>query len=200
MYVPKIFSPPSPDHIRKYIEENEFATLIGISDGNLIGTHIPLQFKGEDLVGHISIANHQKQCFSQDKEMLAIFMEHHAYVSSSWYDHINVPTWNYIAVHIYGKPDLLNEEEKLKSLESLVERYEGQSSQPFHMSQMSDRDLKAQLRGIVAFKLKITRIEASWKMSQNRNDRDFNNIISKLRERGDQLSTTIADEMEGLRL
>jgi len=62
------------------------------------------------------------------------------------------------------------------------------SSQPLHMSQMSERDLKVQLRGFVAFKLKISRIEASWKLSQNRNDTDYYEIIARLRERGDQLS------------
>ena len=199
MYVPKIFSPPSPDHVRKYIEENEFGTLIGLNDGKLIGSHIPMQLDGEYLKGHISIANEQKSCFKQDAEMLAIFMEHHTYISSSWYDHINVPTWNYIAVHIYGTPEILGDEEKMKSLELLVDKYEKESDQSFHMSQMSERDLKAQLRGIVAFKLKISRIEASWKLSQNRNDRDYQEIISKLRKRGDQLSIAIADDMESMR-
>ena len=203
MYVPTIFNPPSAIAVKSYIDENGFATLVGLKSGGIIATHTPLFLKEKEgkeyLIGHISIANEQKSCFEEGQEMLAIFMENHTYISSSWYDHINVPTWNYIAVHIYGRVKKLPEDEKLKVVDNLVARYEEKSKEPFHTSQMSDNYLKNQLKGIVAFEMEIQNIEASWKLSQNRDNNNYLAIINKLKERGDEMSLMIAKEMEALR-
>ena len=200
MYVPKIFQAPSATAIRNYIDRNGFGTLVGTQQGDIVATHIPMMLEKsgehEFLSGHISVANPQKNCFNNNEKMLAIFMEHHSYVSSSWYDHVNVPTWNYIAVHVYGTVEVLEHDAKLKSVESLVEKYEEDSAEAFRLTHMSERDLNAQLRGIVAFRLNITGVEAAWKLSQNRNERDYHEIIHQLRLRGDDLSLAIASEME----
>ena len=203
MYVPKKFIPPSAEAIRTYIAENGFATLTSNKDGKLMATHTPLFLGVKDgtevLYGHISAGNVQKEALGGDTDIMAVFMENHTYISSSWYDHVNVPTWNYIAVHIYGKATRLNEEESIEMINSLVGKYESNSENAFQTSQMSEKDFRAQMRGIVAFQLSIDRIEASWKLCQNRDDKNYYEIISKLKERGDEMSLHIAKEMEGAR-
>ncbi len=200
MYVSKINLQTNADAIRKYIQENGFATIVSLDGSNILATHTPLMLQKEGdneyLYGHIAKANEQVQSLVNDSTVLAIFMENHTYISSSWYDHVNVPTWNYIAVHIKGVLTLLNEEETLHSLHDLVGKYEASSPKPFHISQMTDADVKAHLRGLVAFKIKIDKIDASWKLSQNRDDKNYLEIIKKLRERGDEMSMNIANEME----
>lgn len=200
MYVSKINLQTNADAIRKYIQENGFATIVSLDGNNILATHTPLmlQKEGENdyLYGHIAKANEQVQSFVNGSTVLAIFMENHTYISSSWYDHVNVPTWNYIAVHIKGVITLLNKEETLQSLHDLVAKYEAPSPKPFHISQMTDTDVNAHLRGLVAFKIRIEKIDASWKLSQNRDDKNYYEIIRKLKERGDEMSMSIANEME----
>lgn len=200
MYVSKINLQTNADAIRKYIAENGFATIISMGENEIMATHTPLMLEKEGenefLYGHIAKANDQVSTLIDGSKVLAIFMENHTYISSSWYDHVNVPTWNYIAVHIKGTLTLLNEEETLQSLHELVGKYEASSPKPFHISQMTDRDVKSHLRGLVAFKIKVEKIDASWKLSQNRDDKNYVEIIKKLRERGDEMSLTIAKEME----
>ena len=203
MYVPKKFIPPSAEAIKTYIAENGFATLTSSKEGKLMATHTPLFLgmkNGEEvLYGHISAGNAQKDVFDGSTDIMAVFMESHTYISSSWYDHVNVPTWNYIAVHVYGRATRLNDEDSIEMINSLVGKYESGSQNAFQTSQMSEKDFKAQMRGIVAFQLSIDRIEASWKLSQNRDDKNYNEIIRKLKERGDEMSLFIAEEMEGVR-
>lgn len=203
MYVPKKFRPPSLDAVHKYIDENGFATLVSVGSQHLVASHTPLMLVKEKnrevLIGHLSAANEQGQELKDGMDVMAIFMEHHTYISSSWYDHINVPTWNYIAVHIGGTIRILPEAEKLSCIIPLVEKYEMGNPQPFMIKQMEERDLNAQLKGIIAFEITVNKIEASWKLSQNRDDKNYQAIIHKLRERGDAMSIHIADEMESIR-
>lgn len=203
MYVSRLNIQKDGEAIKKYLSENAFATLITSFEGKSMATHTPLVAKEEEgqlvLYGHIARANEQVATLKQVQEVLAIFMEKHTYISSSWYDHVNVPTWNYIAVHVYGTLTLLDEDATLQSLNELVAKYEIRSEKPFHISQMTPSDVKAHLRGLVAFKIKATKVDANWKLSQNRDDNNYYEIIRQLRERGDSLSVAIADEMEKMR-
>lgn len=203
MYVAKTNIQQSPSSIKKYIEENGFATIISVQNGLPLATHTPLMLAEEGgqamLHGHIARANSQSDDIKHGSNVMAMFMENHTYISSSWYDHVNVPTWNYIAVHVYGKFEIMTEEETLASLNALVAKYEKNASKPFHISQMSDTDRKAHIRSLTAFKIVIDRIDASWKLSQNRDDKNYFEIIRRLKERGDEMSLKIALEMETLR-
>ena len=97
MYVPRIHRQEDRKEVFNYIRKNGFATLISKLDGRSIATHLPLYLDKNEkeeyvLIGHIAAANEQKESLSTGEELLAIFMDTHAYISSSWYDHINVPT------------------------------------------------------------------------------------------------------------
>src|ERR1700712_1365723 len=117
MYIPPLYKNNDEAAVRDFIDKNSFGILISQVNAKLWGTHIPLGLdkndSGQDiLTGHISKGNPQWKNFRDDSEVLAIFPGPHSYISSSWYDHENVPTWNYIAVHVYGKIKII-EGEKL---------------------------------------------------------------------------------------
>ncbi len=203
MYVPKYFEAPSIEVVRTFIEEYSFCTLVGQLKGQPIASHIPLKLHVSDdseyLEGHIARGNIQQQLFDSEQTLMAIFRDPHAYVSSSWYNHVNVPTWNYIAVHITGKASRIEGDELLESIKRLVNTYETDKETGFQVEQMPPEMLQRELKGIVGFRLTIDKIEAAFKLSQNRDDEDYANIINKLLESEDPLSSLIAEEMKKLR-
>lgn len=204
MYVPKIYEAPSVNHVKSFIEKNGFATLTGIDKNKqIISTHIPLMLHVSDgeeyLLGHIARGNQIKECLNENQEILAVFMEQHAYVSSSWYADINVPTWNYIAVHITGKAEIIEGKALVQSLSELVNKYEANREKAFTVESMPKDMLHREMKGIVGFKLSIEKVEAQYKLSQNRHDKDYSEIIAQLEKQGDQLSAQIAQDMKELR-
>jgi transcriptional regulator len=197
MYTPKHFKNANTAEIQEFIRQNSFGLLISAGD-KILATSIPLELDrtGNFLTGHISAANPQAKLFSTDQQVLCVFQGPHAYISSSWYDHENVPTWNYIAVHIYGKLQIISGEEVLESLKTLMDKYEKGSEHPVSVEGLTEKYLSSSLRGIVAFKIQITSVEASYKLSQNRDEKNHSNIIMQLEKRGDVNSLNIAREMK----
>lgn len=200
MYIPEIYKNENQEEIQNFIHENGFAILINQTDGKLWATHIPLildkNAEGNDiLVGHVSKENPQGESFKANTEVLAVFSGPHSYISSSWYDHENVPTWNYLAVHVYGKVTVLNLEESVNSLKKLVDKYEKNSEKPVRVEDLSKQTMM-QARGIVAFEIEITAVEAVKKLSQNRDAKNYQNIIGKLENTGDPNAKQIASEMK----
>ena len=202
MYVPKIYKPKDPEVVYSYIQKNSFATLVTQGEG-LLASHIPLLLEESEqsnyLTGHVSKANEIIDQLKDGQQVLAMFMEHHAYVSSSWYDHVNVPTWNYIAVHIYGTATLLSGDDLYHSIENMVNKYESGRKDRFHLKDFGQEELNAHLNGLVGFRISIDRVEAAYKLSQNRKDHNYKEIISQLRLGGTDLELAIAQEMEELR-
>lgn len=201
MYIPHLFKQQNPEEVKSFLQQNSFGILVSQQDGKPWATHIPLELdinaKGEEvLVGHVSRGNKQWKGFDESNDVLAIFNGPHAYISSSWYDHENVPTWNYIAVHIYGKIRIVEGEELLTSLKKLVNKYEAHSKNPVTVEGMSKKFLENELRGIVGFEILITEIQAAYKLSQNRDDKNKENIIEELESRGDFESHKIAERMK----
>lgn len=180
---------------RDFIRKNGFGILVSTVEGKLWATHIPLILEGNKLHGHISRGNKQWRELPQNEEVLVIFQGVHTYVSSSWYDHENVPSWNYEAVHVYGKVRMLSDEELLESLRQLTNKYEKDSVHPVSVDTMSPKFLHTEMRGTIGFEIAIDRMEASFKLSQNRDEKNHRNIISELEKRGDENSVGIANEM-----
>ncbi len=204
MYIPDYYKNENIDEVKEFISKNSFAILISSKDGKSLGSHIPLElekdFNDKDvLYGHISKANLQKEHFSENQQVLAIFSGPNAYVSSSWYNHENVPTWNYIAVHIYGSIEIIQQEELMYALTKLVDKYEKSSTNPASVGKMSPKILE-QTKGIVGFKIIITEIHAAYKLSQNRNDEDYHTVIQKLNETEISSSVELVAEMKKRRL
>ncbi len=202
MYTPNHFKPQSTESVENFIRQHAFAVLISQETGTPIATHLPLMLSETEtgdkiLQGHISRGNPQWKSI-EGQRILCIFTQPHAYISSSWYGHINVPTWNYIAVHIYGKARLIEGEELFISLKKMVDHYETSSKKPFRIEDLPTDDLKKQMRGVAGLEINIEEIQASYKLSQNRNDTDFVNIIQQLEVQEDPLAGEIARHMKSL--
>jgi len=201
MYTPPKFQAQSKAQVKEFIKNNGFAMLCSTHKDRPWVSHIPLVMTTRSdgqavLQGHVSKGNQQWKTI-EGQEVLCVFQGAHAYVSSSWYDHVNVPTWNYIAVHVYGKAKILNAEELLQSLHTLVDKYEAHSKEPFHINQMPPEMLKNELRGIVGIEIEISDVQAAFKLSQNRDDENQKRIIHQLAQKDDQ-SKQIADWMSDL--
>jgi transcriptional regulator len=199
MYIPELYKNENQEDIQNFIHQNGFGILVNQTNGKLWATHIPLLLEEKDgkliLVGHISKENPQAESFKTNDEVLVIFQGAHSYISSSWYDHENVPTWNYLAVHVYGKVQLHTNDETVECLKKLVDKYEAKSENPVRVEELSKKTM-LQARGIVSFKIIITSIKAKKKLSQNRDDKNYNNIISKLEKSADYQSIELAKEMK----
>jgi transcriptional regulator len=200
MYIPKYFKVTNFDEIREFIQMNSFGTLITTKKGKPIATHLPLQLiKEEDayyITGHMAYGNPQWRTFETCEDVLVMFQGPHAYISSSWYEEENVPTWNYQAVHLYGTSSILNEEELKQDLTMLLQKYEKHRKNPVLWDKLSPQLLEKQLKGIVGFKIKVQEIQAANKLSQNRNEEDYQNIVNKLYEEKDLNSQQMAQLME----
>ncbi len=199
MYIPDIHKNENQEEITNFLHKNSFGILVNQTNGKLCATHIPLELdtnkKGKQvLYGHISKENPQWNGFLDNDAILAIFSGPHTYISSSWYDHENVPTWNYIAVHIYGKIKIIEGDAVIESLKKLVDKYERNSENPVRVEDLSKKTMM-QTRGIVAFEIEITAIQAVKKLSQNRDSKNYDSIISELGKTGETNSIAIAKEM-----
>lgn len=195
MYTPEHYKNEDIDQVKAFLRQHSFGILVSTANKKPWATHIPLELDvdadGNDiLVGHISKANPQWTYFEKNEQVLCIFNGPHSYISSSWYAEEEVPTWNYIAVHVYGTLTLLDEKAVLVSLHKLVDKYEEDSKDPISLHDMSPKTLR-QIKGIVGFQIKVTDIQATHKLSQGR-EHDYPKIISELEERADTGSKAIA--------
>ena len=200
MYIPEIYKNENQDEIENFIHENGFAVLVNETLGKIWATHIPLLLETNSdgkpvLVGHVSKENPQAESIKNNSEVLAIFSGPHAYISSSWYDHENVPTWNYTAVHVYGNIKILNFEATIQSLKRLVDKYEKTSENPIRIEDLSAKTMR-EARGIVAFEIEIKNIESVKKISQNRDVKNYVNIINELEKMQDSNSKQMAHLMK----
>lgn len=186
--------------VYSFLHAHNFATLVTCSsEGAPFATHIPMLFNAEENVlrAHIARANPQWKHFSSEREVLTIFSGAHTYVSSLWYDDPqNVSTWNYTAVHIYGIPRIIEDAAFLYKLLLETNRIFDGDAGVQHFEQLDTRFREGLTRGIVGFEIDIRRIEAKFKLSQNRDDADRRSVIQHLeQERSDENSHAIAAMM-----
>jgi transcriptional regulator len=200
MYIPKIFEEKDLSRVYDFIREFSFATVVSSSNSRALATHTPLMIQIRDekaiLLGHISLANSQKDLLTDGAEVLCIFQGPHAYISPRWYTELNVPTWNYRSVHVYGTIKVLTGEEIRTVMSSMVDRYESGKEQPLKMEEIPPQVLEKEMKGIHVFEIAISEIHAAEKLSQNRDETSTKNIINQLKQDGDFNAMLLAFEME----
>jgi len=200
MYVSHFYREEDLKKVADFVREHDFATLVLSQDGVPVASHLLMDFEtspdGTWLVsGHMARANKLWRAFDSAKEVLLIFGGPNTYISPTWYNHLNVPTWNYIAVHLYGAPRVIDGGPELEDILSrLIKRYETQSN--YRMETLPPDFREKEMRGAVGFQVKVTRVEANFKLSQNRSDEDHASVIQQLEARGDEQSLVIANEMK----
>ena len=201
MYIPTYYREENIDAIRAFISENSFAILISQVYGKPWATHIPLLLdkgpNGKDILfGHISKANKQWKEFKSDEEILVVFSGSHSYISPSCYDHMNVPTWNYVAVHIYGKLNIIEGDKLRNHLGKLINKYESDVEKPVHIDNIPKEYIAKEMRGIIGFEIEISEIQCAKKLSQDKSEQNHKNIIKELERNGDSNSKEIAKLMK----
>ena len=201
MYIPASFAEPDVGMIHDFIERHSFATLVTTSSAGSVASHLPLLLDRDagsqgKLIGHMARANSQWKD-ADGREAFVIFQGPHAYISPSWYETKNVvPTWNYVAVHVYGVLRIVSDSESLlHTLQDTVETYEGDTAEPWSIDGPDASFLEGLLESIVGFEIDITCIEGKWKLSQNHTPERRTRVIAALRERGSEQSHSIAELM-----
>jgi transcriptional regulator len=196
MYVPKHNQNEDRAALLAYMRAYSFAALATCGPGGLMATHLPFVVEERDgritLLAHMARANPQWRDFAAAGDALVIFMQPHAYVSPRHYDsRQNVPTWNYVAVHAYGRPALIEERAaKIELQQKLIRQHD-----PAYLAQMAELPesyLDARLGAIVSFSLVVTRIDARYKLSQDKNAAERERIARELEVGGDSVAAETA--------
>jgi transcriptional regulator len=208
MYVPKHFAEERIEVLHAAIQWTGFATLVSLGPDGLIATHLPLVLDasaGElgTLYGHVARGNPHWRDGVDMVESLAIFLGPDAYVSPSWYATKRengrvVPTWNYLAVHAYGRLRTFEEPERLREhVTRLTNRQEAGRLDRWFVDDAPSEFVDGLLKGIVGLELPIARIEGKWKMSQNRPEADRLGAIAGLEASAQPGDLAVAEIMRG---
>jgi transcriptional regulator len=203
MYVPGPFAETDPDVIWGLLEAHPFALLVTHDAEGFHATHMPFlaDREGRRLTGHIARANPQPA--RTDGEAMIVFSGPNAYVSPNWYpskavDGRAVPTWNYEAVHVYGRLTWRDEADwKRIHLTALADRFERDEPRPWTLAEAPADYVEKLFRGLIGLEFAVERIEAKRKLSQNRR-LDNEGVIAGLRRVDDPGSLAIAEAMEKL--
>ena len=201
MYTPSHFAEQDLGKLHEALEAYSFATLVSEQAGEITASHLPLLLqRGEGelgtLLGHMARANAQWEA-AAGRDVLAIFAGPHTYISPTWYaEEKVVPTWNYVAVHAYGRLELIQEpQEKLDILRQTVNLYEWGMPIPWTIPEPSEFVTRL-VDQIVAFRIPLRRLEGKWKLNQNHPPARRQRVIAALRARQDEASQAIAGLMQ----
>jgi transcriptional regulator len=204
VYIPEFNRQEDRSTILAFLRANPFAILVTTAEGVPFATHLPLLIDeaGDQIVvqGHMARANAHWKSMKESEESLVIFHGPHAYISPSLYEiRESVPTWNYAAVHVYGQPRLFSDEEALKAtLHRMITTFE--SSYMAQWSELSDQYRSRMMKHIVGFEIRAKRLEAKFKLSQNRTTGEQARVIQCLKQSKDSNVSGVAELMrqEGL--
>ena len=196
MYVPANFAEERVPVLHETIRAIKLGTLVTLGGEEMIASHVPMLVDPEPapygtLLGHIARANPQWKDASQKVRALAMFIGPDAYITPSWYATKRatgkvVPTWNYAAIHAYGRVRFFDDPERLlKLVTRLTATHEAARARPWAVSDAPAAFVQGMLRAIVGFELPIERLEGKWKMSQNRPAEDRAGVIEGLRSDGE---------------
>ncbi len=183
-----------------FMQANPFAILISATDEGPFATHLPILARESDgrvqLRGHVAKANPHWKSITQDQESLVIFHGPHAYISPSLYEtRETVPTWNYAAVHIYGRGAFFTDEDRLlQLLQEMIAHFD--SSYAAQWPSLSEQYRGRMLQHIVGFEINATRVETKFKLSQNRTQAEQENVIKSLASSADSTAAAVAALMK----
>lgn len=201
MYNLPFFKEDDPHVVRQFMREHPFVFLSGVDEENKpVATQVPVFIDEKDgklfLTGHIMRNNDHHKAFEKNPNVLAVFTSPHVYVSATWYDNPHqASTWNYMSVHAKGKIRFGDHGDLVAVLKRLTLHYESNNtSSTTIFDNLSSSYKEPLMKAIVAFEVEVSSIDNVFKLSQNRDEKSFNNIIQKLEEQGSN-GRFIAKEM-----
>ena len=202
MYNFSYFKEKDRQTILDFIEENPFALLTGsYLSGGQVATQIPILLEERNgelyLQGHIMRNTEHHKAFIENPNALLVFTGPSCYVSASWYSNPqNGSTWNYMSVHVAGKVNFMTNEELIAFMRKLTLKFEKGNTQSLTLyDNLPESFLNKMMPAIIGFEIKAEKFENVFKLSQNRDEKSYLNIISKLEEQGGN-SGLIAEEMK----
>jgi transcriptional regulator len=205
VYIPTDYRVDDERRLWEVVRDHSFATLVSAADGEApMATLVPHLVVtdpdgGHRLWAHMARANPQWRTFEPGRQVLSVFRGPDAYISPSWY--VNgpyVPTWNFVAVHVYGVPRLLgpdDQAEKRWVLEQTVEQHERGREAPWRLD-VPEPFLLSLMEEVVAFEIDVRRIEGQFKLSQDKPEADRRGVIAGLAATDDPGARHIARLMQ----
>lgn len=200
MYIPEHFRVTDDEKIFKFLSENSFGAIVSCeSKSGITATHLPFVISKEEgslkLISHLARANPQWK-YIEGQEVLVIFQGPHSYISPSLFENeLNVPTWNYTAVHCYGRPVLINEKEQLLNIfYKTFEFYEPEYKE--HFDKLPEEYTGGLINGITGIEIIPDRVEAKFKLSQNKSDKDRKNVCQTLEKNSNTIISGVSKYMK----
>lgn len=180
----------------EFVRLHPFGMLVSARENVPVATHLPFLSAAEGgktvLCTHLSRANPQWKGLDGQTDVLVAFGGPHAYISPRWYDHVNVPTMNYVAVHAYGKPRLIEDGQEVYALlKSQIEQFEAKPGE-YNIGTLPPTFLAGEMRGLVALEIAVDRWEGNFKLSQNRDEKNYRTIVAELGKTGNPTGITEA--------
>ncbi|MDE1198254.1 MAG: FMN-binding negative transcriptional regulator [Pseudomonas sp.] len=202
MYTPSYFKDEDIASLHRQIDGTRLATLVTFDESGLQASHVPLLLNPNEgpngtLYGHLAKANPQWKTLGA-REALVIFQGPDAYISPSFYaakaEHGKVvPTWNYLAVHVYGRAQVFTDPQRLlRVVTDLTDKHEARRPAPWAVSDAPDDYIQKMLNGIVGFAIPIERLEGKRKLNQNRSAEDITGVSKGLAASQDPTDQEIA--------
>ncbi len=202
MYDLSYFKEENKQTLFQFLNDHPFAFLTGsYANGEQVATQIPILVEERDgnvyLQGHIMRNTDHHKAFKENPNALALFTGPHCYVSASWYTNPQIgSTWNYMTVQARGKMNFMTDEGLIRLMKKLTLQFENDNhSSPTIYDNLPEPFLKKMLPAIVGFEIKVEKLENVFKLSQNRDEKSYRNIIAQLEKRGGA-SSLVADEMK----
>lgn len=201
MYKQKQYTEQNNEVVLDFMKAHSFVTLLcNDADGITQATHIPVLVKTENaelyLEAHVFKYTEHYKALTSGKEVLVVFNGPHSYISASWYTNPQqASTWNYIAVHARGTVEFYDDNNLRRILKELTNKYESENSKAVY-NNLPEKYIAGSLNAIKGFRINIYALENVFKLSQNRDEVSYNNIIEQLKKTDDNGSNTIATEME----
>lgn len=203
MYTPRAFALDDLPELQQLVQHTRLAQLVTFGEQGLLASHLPLLLNPDEgangtLYGHLAKANPQWRALQNGSDALVIFTGAEAYISPTFYptkaEHGKVvPTWNYLAVHAYGKPQVFSDAERLlRVVTALTDRHESKRDQPWKVSDAPADYIDSMLKAIVGFALPIDRLIGKRKLSQNRSPADIAGVREGLAASLDVRDQTLA--------
>jgi transcriptional regulator len=202
MYHFSYFKEKDKTRILEFLSNHPFAFLTGSSSsGNQVATQIPILIEEREgelfLQGHIMRKTDHHKVFIENPQALVVFTGPHTYISASWYSNPRIgSTWNYMSVHIHGAMQFMSDAELVEFMRKLTLKFEGGNDQsPTFYDNLPDDFINKMMPAIIGVEIKAEKLEHVFKLSQNRDEASYRNIIAQLEQQGGN-SALIAEEMQ----
>jgi transcriptional regulator len=201
MYNPPHFTSTDLTWLDWLAEHHPFGTLVSQAEGAPLASHLPVLYQRKDgqaiLTGHWARPNPQWREI-ETQRVLFMYQGPHAYISPRWYTDSpkQVPTWNYVAAHVYGTIRLINDGPELEDIVvRLAEKFESGADTPWRFAD-SDPANRARLKGIVGFELRSESVQVKLKLNQNHPAANVAGVITGLTNTGSEEAAAVAALMQ----